>query len=193
VTYLEIIQRLYIGFFGRPADSAGLSYWDQLMTGGGNAQQMSAAFAASAEFQAGTSSPATTVNQIYLNAFGRHAEPAGLSYWAGKLQAGDVSVATVVDAVLSGARGTDALALYGKVAAASAFTATAGQYPDVFSSAASMAFGREWLLGVTSDAKSLDLAFSNLIPEKPGAAAPPPGHQRKPCPATAHRLLWPAR
>lgn len=124
-TYHTDIQKLYVAYFTRPADPAGLAYWETVVEGtNGNTTAVSAAFAASAEYQAEYAGLTNSqiVNKVYQNLFGRSAEPAGQSYWAGLLDSNSVTIANVVAAVAGGAVGTDLTAFNNKAAAALAFT-----------------------------------------------------------------------
>lgn len=124
-TYHTDIQKLYVAYFTRPADPAGLDYWETVVEGtNGNTTAVSAAFAASAEYQAEYAGLTNSqiVNKVYQNLFGRSAEPAGQSYWAGLLDSNSVTIANVVAAVAGGAVGTDLTAFNNKAAAALAFT-----------------------------------------------------------------------
>jgi S-layer protein len=81
------IQTLYVAYFNRPADPLGLQAW---LSTGASIATIAAGFSASQEYKDtyGGKSPLDLVDSIYMNLFGRHAEAAGLVYWAGKLQAG---------------------------------------------------------------------------------------------------------
>ena len=72
--YTDAIQKLYVAYFSRPADAAGLAYWEGVVTAAkGSTAAVSAAFAASAEYKAAFAGldEYHIVDQIYLNLFGR--------------------------------------------------------------------------------------------------------------------------
>lgn len=51
-TYHNDIQKLYVAYFGRPADPAGLAFWEtQVEAANGSTAAVSAQFAASAEYK----------------------------------------------------------------------------------------------------------------------------------------------
>ena len=88
------IQQLYVAYFGRPADPAGLDYW---VSTGISTKEFAADMYAQPEFQqvnAGLS-VSQQVNALYVNLFGRQAEPAGLSYWTNLISTGKLDLATV--------------------------------------------------------------------------------------------------
>lgn len=123
--YTQAIQKLYVAYFNRPADAAGLQYWETVAASqNGELTQISSAFSKSAEYiaaYAGKTS-AEVVSQVYSNLFGRTAEPGGLAYWAPLLNRGAITVDSVVTAVAGGALGADAVAYAQKVNAATVFT-----------------------------------------------------------------------
>lgn len=122
------VQSLYVAYFGRPAEQAGLTYW----TAQANAtvDQVSAAFAQQAEYTSvyGGLSRAQTIDTLYQNLFGRAAESNELNYW---LNSTDITVDRLALALVNGATGTDRVLLDGKVQFASAVTVEAGSAATV--------------------------------------------------------------
>jgi hypothetical protein len=120
------VQKLYVAYFSRPADVAGLAYWvNVLNTNPTGYQVASADFAASAEYKAmyaGMSNSAV-VSAVYQHLFGRPAEAAGVDYWAKLLDQHAITIDNVVTQVAAGAQGNDKVAYNGKVSVASVFTA----------------------------------------------------------------------
>lgn len=125
-TYYTDIQKLYVAYFNRPADPAGLAYWENVVeVQKGSTAAVAAQFAAEAEYKtayAGMSN-ADIVATVYLNLFGRVAESAGKAYWADLLDRKILTIDKVVTQIAAGAQGSDATAYGNKVAAALAFTA----------------------------------------------------------------------
>lgn len=119
------VQKLYVAYFGRPADPIGEDYWsDALDANTATLTDVSAAFAASAEYRdtyAGLNNRAI-VTEVYENLFGRAAETAGVDYWAGLMDRGVISINDVVKDISEAANGNDSVAFNGKVAAAALFT-----------------------------------------------------------------------
>jgi RTX calcium-binding nonapeptide repeat (4 copies)/Domain of unknown function (DUF4214) len=88
------IANLYTAYFDRAPDAAGLYFWMGQVQGGMSLEALSAYFAASAEAQAlfpfdGPSTP--LVQAVYSNVLGRDVDPAGLSFWQGMLDGGQIS------------------------------------------------------------------------------------------------------
>jgi hypothetical protein len=125
-THVAAVQELYVAYFGRPADTAGLDYWTNVVeANAGATAAVSAAFAASPEYIVTYFGQTNTqiVNNIYQNLFGRDADAAGSAYWANLLTNGTIKVDTIVAEVANAALTTDAEAVENKVAASTAFTA----------------------------------------------------------------------
>src|SRR5580658_589612 len=128
------IEGLYIGYFGRAADPAGLNYWLGQEAAGLSDTQIASSFAVQAETMAlypalatpilldsSPTAEANFINAIYMNLFGHAADTAGLSYWQGQLTAG-VSPGIMISQVISGAQGTDTTAFTSKEGVATSYT-----------------------------------------------------------------------
>jgi hypothetical protein len=123
--YTQAIQQLYVAYFARPADVAGLQYWETVDAANqGDISAISATFAKAPEYLADYAGKSNTqvVDQVYINMFGRHAELDGLLYWSNLLDRHAITLDNVVTTVVRGALGSDATAFNNKVATASAFT-----------------------------------------------------------------------
>lgn len=124
------IQNLYIAYFGRPAEQAGLDYWsaqaDLTVEG------LSASFAEQPEYQAvyGDLPREEVVAQLYQNLFGRKAEGNELDYW---IASDDISVDRMALALVNGAQSTDRELLDGKTEFAAAITAAQSDASDIAS------------------------------------------------------------
>lgn len=124
------IQNLYIAYFGRPAEQAGLDYW------GAQAdltvEALSASFAEQPEYRAvyGDLAREEMVAQLYQNLFGRKAEGNELDYW---IASDDISVDRMALALVNGAQSTDRELLDGKTEFAAAITAAKGTAADIAS------------------------------------------------------------
>jgi len=134
------VQNLYLAYFGRPAEQAGLTYWTSQADA--TVDQISAAFAQQPEYTAAFSglTRSQVVNQLYTNLFGRAAASNELNYWVGST---DVTVDKLALALTNGATGTDRLLLDSKIQYATSVTATEG------SSATADAVKTEFTTGAT--------------------------------------------
>lgn len=127
-TYFDTVQKIYIGYYKRPADPAGLMYWaGRLNASNGNLNEIIHAFATSAESRAlhGTidgSNISTVVDGIYNALFGRDAETGGRDYYVSGFNSGRFTPATIMLNVLYGAQNEDLQSVNNKLAAANLFT-----------------------------------------------------------------------
>ncbi|MGJ7914371.1 DUF4214 domain-containing protein [Massilia sp. LXY-6] len=124
--YSNEVQKLYVAYFSRPADTAGLTYWTNVLaTDPTGYQKISASFAASPEYHAAYAGMdnAGVVSAVYQHLFGRPAETAGVQYWANLLNQKAITIDNVVTQIANGAQTTDKFAYDAKVAVADAFTA----------------------------------------------------------------------
>ena len=122
---IKDIQELYVAYFSRPADPAGLDYWaDQLDNNPNVYQDIAAAFSVSAEYRAtyADMDNRAIVSEVYEHLFGRVAESAGVDYWAAALDNRTITIDNVVTQIADGAQGADSLAFTSKVDVAAAFT-----------------------------------------------------------------------
>ena len=153
-TYL---QQAYLAYFGRPADVSGLSFYADKTEAA-----VVAAFSASAESQAffGSLNTLAQINTIYQNLFSRAAEPAGLTYWAGEINAGRLSLAQASMGILAGAQNADKLAVTNKLAAAVAFTAALDTSAEMigYQGTSVITSARAYLASVNDTAASLTAA-----------------------------------
>ncbi|WP_137279523.1 beta strand repeat-containing protein [Pseudomonas rhizoryzae] len=114
------VESLYLAYFGRPAEPAGLAYWTSQTNA--TVDQISASFAQQPEYTSvyGGLTRAQTINQLYQNLFGRTASSTELTYWQNST---DITVDRMALALTNGATGTDRLLLDGKTQFATAATA----------------------------------------------------------------------
>ncbi len=123
----DLIQKIYIAYFNRPADVAGLKYWaTQLETKQISVADLAQSFSEQVEFKqvyAGKDSRAV-VSSLYSNLFGRDPDSAGLQYWVEQLTAKTVRLGTVALAILQGAKpeSDDAKIIANKLRYADEFT-----------------------------------------------------------------------
>lgn len=118
------IQTLYVAYFNRPADYLGLQYYTAALAQNHSVSAITADFVNASEYQAmyGGLDNRALVDTVYEHLFGRHAETAGIDYWAPLLDQHKVTFGDVVTAVAAGATGNDALVFDAKVEVATVFT-----------------------------------------------------------------------
>ena len=127
-THFQTVQKIYIAFYQRPADPAGLKYWaDRIDVAGGDASAVVAAFANSPEAVAlyGTIDATTigsVVDKIYMALFNKAPDAAGKQFYVDGFNAGTFTPGTIALNVLNGAMGDDAVAVNNKAQVANSFT-----------------------------------------------------------------------
>ncbi|MFZ5835876.1 MAG: DUF4214 domain-containing protein [Pseudomonadota bacterium] len=119
-----LITQIYIGYFNRAPDPAGLNYWAGQLQSGVSVVAIAGSFASQAEAvtsYAYLANPASGADDflasIYDNLFDRAPDAAGLAYWKGELAAGKPVGRMIVD-IISGAQGNDKTVIDNKVTAA---------------------------------------------------------------------------
>ncbi len=156
---LATAQNLYVRYYGRPADPAGLTYWaTQIDAAGTDIDGVLASFANSAESQAlyGSSNLAGCILAAYQNMFGRQPEAQELNWWEAEFVSVPLTFVNLVQAIANGASGTDATTLANKEAAATLFTSDINSYGGGtwYTGSTVIANARAWLATVTTVAQS---------------------------------------
>lgn len=128
---LTAVQKIYIAFYQRPADSAGQVYWaGRLDAEGGDLNGVINAFANSPEATAlygaiTTTNISATVKAIYLALFNRVVDDtdAGLKFWVDGFNAGTFTPGKIALEILNAAQGGDAVSVQNKLQVANSFSA----------------------------------------------------------------------
>lgn len=117
------VQSLYLAYFGRPAEQAGLTYWTAQTNA--TVDQISAAFAQQPEYSNvyGSLNRVQTIQELYTNLFNRTASDTEINYWNASQ---DITVDRLALALVNGATGNDSVTLSNKVAISQVLTAQAG-------------------------------------------------------------------
>jgi hypothetical protein len=156
-THVQAVQNLYVAYFGRPADTAGLDYWTNVVeANAGVTTAVSAAFAKETEYTdlfKGLNN-GQVVDKIYANMFGHAADAAGRAYWVKLLDDKVITIDTVVAEVAKGAQTTDKETVENKGAAAVAFTAALDTAEEQagYNGANALPVAKAFLAGITTDA-----------------------------------------
>jgi hypothetical protein len=157
-THVAAVQELYVAYFGRPADVAGLDYWTNVVEAqGGSTTAVSASFATQPEYIVAFfgKTNAQVVDQIYLNMFGRGTSTTdGRAYWVDLLNKGTVGISTIVAEVANGAQGSDGVAVENKIEAATAFTNALDTEAEQagYNGPDALAAAKSWIASITTDA-----------------------------------------
>lgn len=123
------LQQLYIGYFGRAADQAGLNFWLGAINNDGlSLANVHAAFVNSAEYNA--QYEGLTVSQkvaaVYENVLGRAADTEGAAFWTKAIEDGTITEDQLIEGLLSGLSTKDAQAISNKIVVANYYTSAKG-------------------------------------------------------------------
>jgi len=173
----EVLSAVYIGYYNRAADPAGIQFWEQVIANTSlDLEAVATDFAGQSETLAAhpffadpaTSTPATFIANLYQNLFNRDADAAGLEFWSGQLQnaidgvEGSFSVGEIIVKIIEGAvdvdGGTqDRTTILNKIEVAQDWTDAAEADGRAFDAAA-MTSAKEIIADVTSDAATVAAA-----------------------------------
>ena len=155
-----LVQTIYLAYYGRPADPDGLDFWcDQLDAAGGDLFAIIDAFGTSQEFvdNFGSFDDEALVDNLFLQMFGRHAEPEGLTFYLGDLQSGTRTLISIALDIANGAQNEDLSTLDNRRSFADEFTAQIRERDAPYGQA-QLETVKELLGSVTDDDSSVDAA-----------------------------------
>ena len=121
-------QLLYVAYYGRPADPAGLDFWIERFGEPGSVGRVLEDFGTSAEYTSGRANLTSRalLNGLYLQMFNRGADAGGLAFYTERLDNGAASLASIALQIADGARaapnGRDWQTLQNKIEVANEFT-----------------------------------------------------------------------
>lgn len=172
-SYTESVQRAYIAYYGRAADTGGLDYWaEQLMNQNGSLEGIINSFGNSAEANSlyGTGTATERITRVYDQLFDRSPDASGLKYWVGEIDAGRVSTASAALQILWGASSEDKARIDNKLLVAKAFTTAIDTQSEValYAGATAAANARNYLELVTADVERANklVSISNNVTTK---------------------------
>jgi len=126
---VDLVQKAYIAYYGRPADTGGVNYWSCAMDDNdGSLAAIIDAFGNSREFtnQFGGLTNGELIDAIYLQLFNRTPEEAGKAYWLEQLESGSMSLVNIAISILNGALNDDLTIINNKLEVAKDFTFQTG-------------------------------------------------------------------
>jgi len=129
-TYIDMVQKIFIGYYQRPAGPDGLIYWaGRLHASGGNLADIIETFTKSPESQRlygtiNSSNISRVVRSIFWALFNHAPGQAGLNYYVTGFNSGRFTAATIMLDVLYGAQNEDLQLVNNKITASNLFTRT---------------------------------------------------------------------
>ena len=160
---IDDITALYVGYFNRAPDPAGLNFWVAQRTAGASLAGIAQSFSLVPEAQSLygflsaplVGSAASFLTSVYANLFGRVAnattDAAGFTYWTAQLNNPAVPVGRVIVDIISGAQGTDAQVVANKSTVGKAFVTKVVDTNAIFN----LALAKNAFTGVTSDSATV--------------------------------------
>lgn len=138
--YAQSVQRIYVAYFGRPADTSGLAFFQQQFLNAGaptTIRGINDAYLTNPSVKAlidffGTSAESNAlynggteafITAIYRNLFNRDPDAGGLAFWSAKVNSGDLTRANAAVSIMAGAQFSDVDIIDKKNQVASNFTA----------------------------------------------------------------------
>jgi hypothetical protein len=179
--YNNVVQQIYVGYFGRAADPAGLAFYannylnaaapagivelSKVYATNPGVKALIDSFGTSAESQAlYPGDNATFLTAIYHNVFNRDPDAKGLEFWVGAIDSGAVTRPSAVLALMGGAQGSDTAIIANKTTAANGFTASlnTSQLAAAYSGMEANAVTRNMLARVGSSPDDVATFQSNV-------------------------------
>ena len=138
--YTDLLQHLYLAYFGRPADPSGLNFYAPLYLAAGapaTAAGLDVAYQSNPAVRALIDSFSRSeeshqlypgndddafVSAIYRNLFNREPDSGGKVFWVGAIQRGEITRARAALAIMVGALANDIDSVAAKAGAATMFT-----------------------------------------------------------------------
>jgi phospholipase/lecithinase/hemolysin len=172
----NIVEAMYIGYFGRAADPSGDSYWlSEFNSGAISEAGMAASFSVQPEattqypFLANPSGATVAqidafIGSVYQDLFDRAPDSSGLSYWQNQLESNlgnPQAVGQFIVNVISGAQSGDQTTLLNKVTVANYFTQHLGNADIPYTSSAA-ALAHSSVASVTSDFSTITSAEASI-------------------------------
>ena len=165
--YENIIQRFYVAFLGRPADTASLRQWDAtLVANNGDTKGLISTIAASAEFQSLYAGKTDTefLNTLYSRILNRAPDTAGLAYWSSVLSSGFGSREYVIQAFMYSPEANASNSVFSmKVTCADYFTDRLFEVGGLTYSGDVAAAVARGMLATVTDAASANSFNSNIV------------------------------
>ncbi|MFC6589775.1 DUF4214 domain-containing protein [Sulfitobacter pacificus] len=140
LTARQALTAIYIGYYDRAADPAGLAFWEDVVDADGfNLVSITTLFASASETQAlfpffadpSSTTPSAFITQLYQNLFNRDPDAEGLAFWTEQLQnavdgaEGALTVGQIITSIIEGAQEADAAIIMNKIEVALDWTDSA--------------------------------------------------------------------
>lgn len=148
----DLVQKLYISYYGRPADPKGLVYWADSIQKNGLQNVINSFFSAqeSIALYGAAINIEDRINILYQNLFGRDVEELGLAYWQARLES-DLDFGGLALELLNGSQNADGALINNKLKVSNDFTQALKERNVSYSGDSAAAVARSLLEEVTVD------------------------------------------
>lgn len=202
VEYYDVVQQLYVAYFGRATDSGGLVNFAATLKSYGapsNIQDLNTAYSTNAQVRSlidtfGTSTESNNlytgdnrafVTAVFQNVLNRAPQESGLSFWAGAIDSGALTKANAALSIMAGALANtttqgqlDAALISNKIRVASNFTFSIDTDAEAaaYSGPAAAASVRAMMSSITvgTDVESFQTTVSSTLATLSAARAAAP-------------------
>jgi Ca2+-binding RTX toxin-like protein len=186
------IEALYIGYFNRSSEPAGLAYWVGQLDSGMPLAQIAESFSVQPEATAlypflanpAAGGIASFLGAVYANLYNRPIDAAGVAYWTAQIDGGRTIGPIILD-LTSGAQGDDALTLANKAAVGLAYAHMFDSARETWTTADRWS-AHDVVAGVTFDPATVTAAEAKIMglfaPTPTPTPAPPPTPTSTPTP-----------
>ena len=169
----QLISQVYVGYYNRAPDAAGLNYWSGRYNAGMSLGDIAQSFSVQTESTStyaylanpNVASVSTFLTSVYANLFNRAPDAAGLAYWTGEINAGRSNVGNAIINIISGAQDTattlDLTTINNKMTAGLNWATTMGNIAGAVYDNNAAASAKAIVAAVTSSAVSVTAAATS--------------------------------
>ena len=121
---IDLAQQMFVAYYGRPADPAGLAYWANIFDSTNDLTQVLGAFGNSEEFTNNFASLSNSelITNLYQQLYGRDPEAGGLDFYTDRLTSGEATLASIAKQIADGSQNADLTTLNNRIFVANTFT-----------------------------------------------------------------------
>jgi len=162
---INLVQQMYVAYYGRPGDPGGINFWAEKFDSSTNLDAVLDSFGNSQEYSDnfGSLDNETLVNGLFQQMYNRDADPGGLSFYVGRLESGEATLASIAKQIADGSQDSDLDSLNNKISVANSFTEQL-EADDLSYSNADIANAQAILVSVSNLAESVTSAL-DLVTE----------------------------
>jgi hypothetical protein len=161
---IDLAQQMYVVYYGRPGDGAGIFYWADVFDSSDDLGQALNAFGNSDEFSNtfGSLSSEALITNLYQQLYGRDPDPDGLAFYSGRLTSGLATLASLGKQIADGSQNEDLSTLDNRIEVANSFTNSVTSEGVIYDES-SVSSARSLLSAIDSTGGSLSTALGQVL------------------------------